>query len=206
MVGDRFADWTWIILGCSPLVREAYAMARRDFPGAPVITTNRGLQIEPDPDFYFLSDQIACKLWWEDARAASKRGKTKRITLRRDPQAMKMRTVDDFELVYREGHPFEPFQSSGLWCVEFAIRVGLARRVVLCGMDGYRHGCDGQDYFDGAHYYEPNDGLQKDLTRTVVDPLSNKIAAKYPQVEFLQVGEPCFTVNLPNWRVVQPQS
>ena len=121
---DRFADWTWIVLGCSPLAREAYATARRDFPGAPVITCNRGLQIEPNPDFFFLSDQLACKLFAEGGKTASKRGKTKRITLRRDPQAMKMRTVDDFEIVYREGYPFEPFQTSGIWCVEYAIRVG----------------------------------------------------------------------------------
>jgi len=202
---DRFADWTWIVLGCSPLAREAYATARRDFPGAPVITCNRGLQVEPDPDFFFLSDQVACKLFAEGGKLASKRGKTKRITLRRDPQAMKMRTVDDFEIVYREGYPFEPFQTSGIWCVEYAIRVGLARRVVLCGMDGYRPGCPGQDYFPGAYHYEPNDGLQKDLTKTVVEPLTNRIAAKYPEIEFIQVGEPCYQVNSPNWHVVPPR-
>jgi len=163
------------------------------------------LQVEPDPDFFFLSDQVACKLFAEGGKLASKRGKTKRITLRRDPQAMKMRTVDDFEIVYREGYPFEPFQTSGIWCVEYAIRVGLARRVVLCGMDGYRPGCPGQDYFPGAYHYEPNDGLQKDLTKTVVEPLTNRIAAKYPEIEFIQVGEPCYQVNSPNWHVVPPR-
>jgi hypothetical protein len=193
---------TCIVLGSSPLGRAAYAVARRDYPDAPVITCNRGLQIEPNPDFYFLSDMVACELWAEDARQASKRGKTQRVTLRRDPQAMKTRSVGDFEIVIREGHPYEPFQLSGWQCVEFAVRVVQARTVVLVGMDGYAHGCKTQDYFAGAYHHAPNDGLQKDLTRTVVEPLANRVVAKYPEVRFECRGEPCYSVKLPNWAVV----
>lgn len=192
---------TAILIGSSPTVRLTYPAARACWPAATTITCNRGLQVEPDPDFYFLSDQLACQLWSANAKAAAKRGKTKRITLRREPQAMKMRTVDDFEIVIREGHPFEPFQTSGLWCVEFAIRILGADQVVMCGYDGYRPDCPGQDYFAGADHYAPNDGLQKNLTRKVVEPLTNRIVAKYPAVTFVCLGAPWYQVNHPNWQV-----
>ena len=197
--------WTWIVVGSSPLAREAYAKAKVRYPEAPVITCNRGLVIEPNPDFFFLSDMVACDLWAADGKmAANRNGKTKTVTLRRDPQAMKMRKVDDFDLVVREGHPFEPFQMSGLWCVEFAIRFGLARRVVLCGMDGYRKELGVTDYFPGAHRIPENEGKGKELTPKVVCPLSDRIARKYPTVHFLQIGDPCYAIDLPNWEVVSP--
>lgn len=180
---------------------QTYPVAQARWPDVPTITCNRGLQVEPDPDFYFLSDQLACQLWSTKGKEASKRGKTKRVTLRRDPQAMKMRAVDDFEIVIREGHPFEPFQMSGLWCVEFAIRILGADQVVMCGYDGYRPGCKGQDYFAGADYYAPNDGLQKHLTAKNVEPLTNRIVAKYPAVTFLCLGAPWYEVRYPNWSV-----
>lgn len=197
--------WTWIVIGSSPLARESYAAAKARFSEAQVITCNRGLSVEPDPDFFFLSDQGACDLWSADGKkTANRNGKTKTITLRRDPQAMKMRKVDDFDLVVREGFPFEPFQMSGIWCVEFAIRFGRARRVVLCGMDGYRKELGVTDYFPGAHRIEDNEGKGLELTSKVVHPLSDRIARKYPTVHFLQIGAPCYEINLPNWEVALP--
>ena len=196
---------SWIVLGSSPLAREAYATAKRLEQFAPVITCNRGLGIEPDPDFFFLSDCAACQLFSREGKSASKRNsKTKCVTLRRDPQAMKMRTVDDFDLVVREGHPFEPFQLSGLWCVEFAIRFGNASQVILCGMDGYNPAVGLGDYAPGLESVNLNAGAGKDLTPSVVVPLSARIAAKYPQVNFLQIGAPCYRINKPNWDVVSP--
>ncbi len=192
---------TWIVIGSSPTVLQTYPRARSRWGDAGTITCNRGLQVEPDPDFYFLSDQLACQLWAAKGKEASKRGKTKRVTLRRDPQAMKMRSVDDFEIVIREGHPFEPFQMSGLWCVEFAIRILGADQVVMCGLDGYRPGCEKQDYFAGADHYPPNDGLQQHLTAKNVEPLTNRIVAKYPDVTFLCLGAPWYEVAYPNWSV-----
>lgn len=191
-----------IVIGSSPSVRQGYPLARDRWPDALTVTCNRGLQIEPNPDFYFLSDMLACQLWAEDARQASKRGKTQRVTLRRDPQAMKTRSVGDFEVVIREGHPYEPFQLSGWWCVEFAVRMLHARTVVLVGMDGYEPNCQNQDYFAGAYHHAPNDGLQKDLTRTVVEPLGRRVVTKYPQVSFVILGAPWYTINSKNFTLV----
>jgi hypothetical protein len=196
---------TWIILGSSPLARQAYATARQMAPDTPVITCNQGLSIEPDPDFYFLSDCKACTLFSRDGKAASKRnGRTKTVTLRRDAHAMKMRTVDDFDLVVREGHPYEPFQLSGLWCTEFAIRFGYATRLLLCGMDGYNPEIGVGDYAEGLPLVDCKHGPGKDLTATVIIPLSTRIASKYPQVHFLQIGAPCYRIEKANWEVVSP--
>lgn len=195
-----------IVLGSSPLGPEAYRLARGVWPHGIVVTCNRGLRIEPQPDFYFLSDCKACQLWSRDGHQAAKGGRTKCVTLRRDPQAMKMRTVDDFDIVVREGHPFEPFQLSGLWCVEFAIRVLYADIVVLCGMDGYRPDRGVTDYFAGADTLGASPDLGKNHTAKIVVPLTDKLASKYPDVLFLQIGEPCFTVNRPNWKVQSVQS
>lgn len=194
---------TYIVLGSSPLAPVAYATARARWPEAPVITTNRGLAIEPNPDFFFLSDSRACDLWAEDGRRAAARNKrTKCVTLRRDAQAMKTRRVENFDLVVREGFPFEPFQMSGLWCVEFAVRVGCAREVVICGCDGYRKQLGVTDYFPGAFRIVANEGLGKDLTSKCVEPLSNRLALKYPEVSFILLGGPCYEVPQENWTVL----
>jgi hypothetical protein len=195
---------TVIVLGSSRLAREAYATARRMAPEARVITCNRGLEIEAHPDFYFLSDCTACQLFSRAGKQASKTGKTLCVTLRRDAQAMKMRTVDDFDLVVREGHPFEPFQLSGIWCQEFAIRVVGAQRLILAGCDGYQPTVGLGDYFPGSTRIAESEGLGKDLTRTVIDPLMNRIVAKYPHVSFCLVGQPCYEICLPNWQVIAP--
>jgi hypothetical protein len=195
---------TVIVLGSSPLAREAYATARRLYYDARVVTCNRGLEIEPNPDFFFLSDAGACVRWSGDGKAAAKRGKTKTVTLRRDAAAMKMRTVDDFDLVVREGHPFEPFQMSGLWCLEFAIRFCGAGRVLICGCDGYRPTIGVGDYFPGATQIAESEGKGLYLTAKVIDPLTSRIVAKYPEVSFCLVGQPCYEIRSPNWEVIEP--
>lgn len=191
-----------IVLGSSPLARQAYAKARRQWPLARVVTCNRGLEIERDPDFYFLSDCKACQLWSRAGKEAAKRGKTQCVTLRRDAAAMKMRTVDDFDVVIREGHPYEPFQLSGAWCLEFAIRLPGASVVIMCGMDGYRREVGVGDYFPGAQRVPEGEGQGKDLLDTVIQPLTDRIVAKYPGVQFACVGKPNYTINRPNWAVI----
>lgn len=195
---------SWIVIGSSPLARQAYAEARRRWPDSQTITCNRGLSIEPQPDFYFLSDQLACQLWAADGKAAAKRGRTKTVTLRRDPAAMKMRRTDDFDLVLREGYPFEPFQLSGCWCVEFAIRFGAASIVALCGMEGYRPGVGTGpvNYFEGAHRIPESEGLGKDLLNKAVIPLTDKLCAKYPEVKFECLGQPNYEIARPNWHLI----
>lgn len=193
---------TWIVLGSSPLAREAYQWARFGHPTAPVVTCNRGIELESEPDFYFLSDAVACETWADRAKEVRRNNKTKLVTLRREPAAMKMRKVDDFDLVVREGHPYEPFQLSGMWCVEFAIRVGCASRVVLCGMDGYRGGLGAADYFPGSTVM-PTQGEDRGpkLVKVACEPLAGKLASKYPQVNFFQIGTPCYRINRANWSI-----
>lgn len=193
-----------VVIGSSQSARRGYDYARQRWADAPVVTCNRGLSIERDPDYYFLSDTLACQTWAADGHATSKRnGKTKLATLRRDLQAMKFRRVEDFDLLVREGHPFEPFQVSGLWCVEFAIRFLCANPVILCGMDGYSPTLGLADYFEGAHKFPdviPDAG--KRTTERVIEPLSVRLACKYFDVRFIQIGAPCYQVNKPNWEVV----
>ena len=193
---------TWIVIGSSPRVIEAYAIARQRWPNARTITTNKGLSVEPDPDYYFLFDLEGCQLWSREARQAAQRGKTKTVTLKRDPDALKALTVDDFDIFVEEGPPYEPFQISGLWCLEFAIRYGSASHVVMVGMDGYSPTVGPSDYFDGSQ--RPPDDMARGRNHliNIVIPRTNTLVRKYPEVQFLCVGRPHYQIDQPNWRIV----
>jgi len=189
----------WIVLGSSPLAPRAYAKACEDAIERVVITCNRGLAIEPDPDFYFLADSTACLLFADDAKAASKRG-TICVTLQRAQMAMERRRVEWFPLIVRNGPPFEAFQMSGLWCIEFAIIVGKAQRVWLCGCDGYTAEYAEERYFEGARPF-PDQGPKRHHTTNIVQPVTQKLCRKYPAVEFRLYGEPHYAVEAANWEV-----
>ena len=112
------------------------------------------------------------------------------MTLKRDARAIADRGVDFFDEFVRNGTPWFDFQMSGLFCVEYACRHG-ASVVYLAGMCGY----------DGKHDYWHTDVPEKngDLTKRVVEPLTNKMAAKYPSVEFVSLGPTRYTVEADNW-------
>lgn len=191
----------WIILGSSPNAQASYRKACADHVERVTITSNRGILIEPEPDFYFLSDRSACANWAGNAREADKRG-TCCVTLQRNDRALDARGIAWFPVKLRGGHPFEPFQLSGLACVEIAIRLGKARQVILCGMDGYDPERGIYDYFDGEEHSHKYKARGCDHTETIIEPVTNLLCRKYPSVDFLCYGAPRYAVTAPNWSVI----
>lgn len=181
-----------IILGSSPEAPSGLARARRDHAAA-VVTCNRGIYLDHAPAAYALIDNTACQLFGRLALAARALG-SRLVTLQRLPSALKSRGVDHFDEFVREGHPYESFQLSGLWCIEYAIRALGATLVALAGMCGYR---SGQHYFHSPSAREING----DLTETILRPQMPRLVAKYPAVQFVCYGQPAYQVDALNWEV-----
>jgi hypothetical protein len=162
------------------------------------ITSNGGIFIVNNPTYYFLSDSTACKLYGEHAKTAARMG-TQCVTLIRDHLPLKLRGIDWFPIMVQEGHPYEPFQLSGIWCAEHAARSG-ATRVVLVGMDGYDPDPQKQHYFFQSTI--PDMGIHNiGHNRRIIHPKMNIVVPKYPEVQWVLYGEPMYSVEASNWTV-----
>lgn len=189
---------TWIVLGSSPTAAEALARAKRAHRIDGLITCNRGILIEPRPSVYALIDHEACRLFASHGREARKRGVTC-VTLERPPLQLVERGIEWIDVRIQEGQPWEPFQMTGLWCVEYAIRIGRALRVLLCGMEGYSEQPAVQDYFVDDFGVKPKN---YDITKTVIEPLTRTLVQKYSIVQFFAYGNLNYTVEAENWTVI----
>ena len=186
------------MIGSSPLAVEAMTAARLEHKIDRTITTNRGIVLESQPTYYFLSDAQACQLWNAHARKAHLAGTTC-VTLRRSDHALEKRGVEWFDIIQDEKPPYEPFVLSGLWCLEFAAQAG-ATTVLLAGMDGWSSSPDVMDYFDGSLGKIKHN---TDWSRDVIAPRCRLLADKYPSVAWIQYGRPEFEVEAANWTVVR---
>lgn len=169
----------WLALGGGPSAAAGLRACRALAPR--VITTNAGLEIVPAPDMYFLSDQVACRLYRELARAAQRRG-AHLVTLARLPSAIAARGVGFFDEFLPEAPPYRPFRLSGVRCVQYAAEQGAAT-IYLAGHDGYATGPSAAK------------------TVAVIAPEMQALAAQYPQTAFVCLGAPLYSVESPNWRV-----
>ena len=183
----------WIVLGSGPTASFTYSIVRGEFPHSPVITTNRGILIEYTPTMYFLSDTVACEKFSKLARVAQSRG-TECITLQRSPAVIQQRGISWFDTFIREGTPYEPFQMSGLWCVEHVVLERGAQHVIMCGFDGY----------DGKNDYATDSTCEKngDLTKRVIEPLTESICRKYPGTLFECREKPRYEITADNWLIL----
>ena len=112
--------------------------------------------------------------------------------------AINKRGLTFFDCFWREGLPFEPFRISGVWCMEFAIRVMGATQLELYGYDGYSS--QESNYFDGVNHSKPQDLDGK--TVNVIQPATQAIVSKYPHVEFVCRGfQPRYEITGDNWIV-----
>lgn len=182
---------TWLCVGAGPSAETGLTRSRRDWPGATTVGTNSAAMLLR-PDFYFLSDHVACRRWGVVAKAYQALG-TKLLTLKRSPEALKHRGVDDFDLFFEA----PDFCYSGLFCVIWAAR--QAKRVCLVGHDGYRSTPEKLyvDYFDGR-LGARQQALQ---THELLRPRFQAVAEAFPAVEFVQYCQPLFKVEAPNWLI-----
>lgn len=200
---------TWLVLGSSPLADVAYEQACDDFSFDQTITTNAGIVLIPEPSVYFLNDQVACRVWMENAKHAAEQG-TRCVTFNRAVSALAERGVDWFdEFLTMTNQPVLKFERgkypgvgfSGCHTVAYACFAG-ATKVVLCGHDGYSNKGDCHNFM-GDDY----DSLRKSDMRCngavseIITPFFRRIASNYPEVEFVQYGQPHFQVGNTNWSV-----
>jgi len=204
-------EQAWIVAGAGPDAREMLALARARHPVAQIVTTNEGINLfePPDrPDAYFLTDAKACEIYGQKSRDIQARG-TRLVTLRRDPQALKMRRVDHCdEFVAISGAHNQFVRNgytaglSGLLCLQYAINQG-ARQIHLVGMNGYTGQKNG-DYFDG---HEPaNTGRKRHMhTETVIQPFTQAAVDECQDIEFVFYGALNYSVAGPNVRRIVPR-
>ena len=201
---------SWIVLGAGPDAREMLRLARARYPHSQIITTNEGIELFADPDFpdvYVLNDQVASRTYADRAKAIQKRG-CRLVTLRRDPQAMRLRGVDhcDEFLPFVSGRLHVPGSYcgglSGLLCLQYALNHG-AKSVHLVGMNGYT-GKRGGDYFDE---HEPdNKGRKRAMhTESIIQPFTQSAVDVCPDVGFVFYGQLNYSVAGQNVRRMVPQ-
>lgn len=188
----------WLVLGSSPRAPYALRAARDDYRVDSLITTNAGIMLEPAPEVYFLSDSEACRLYGQHAATAARNG-AKCVTLRRIHAALQLRGVEWFhEFILPEFDEYEPFQLSGTFCLEYAAK--RATTVLLCGMDGYDPSRQQTDYFDPSIRLIAKP-THVNMTERVVVPITRRVVAKYPAVEWICYGTPLYSVESDRWTV-----
>lgn len=195
----------WLMVGTAPSVMRTLPSFSA-FEGMR-ITCNGGIELVPDPDVYLLVDMVASKTFRENAIRAREQGATL-VTLHRDSEAALVdRKVHDFDEFLRcdsQGEPtkakYGRFRYSGPLCLEYACHHG-ASEIHLIGFDGYRTLGD---------YYKPQPGTKSksathgvERTRDVLQPACQAIARAWHDVQFIQYGEPIFSVDSGNWEVVR---
>jgi len=184
------------MIGSSPLAVEAVERVKADNDVDKVITCNRGIVIDPTPDYYFLTDGKASRLFNAHARNAQMAG-TVCVTLKRCEAALRNRGLDWFDEIVREDDGYEPFKMSGIWCLEYAARHG-ATTIFLAGMDGYSGDLSVPDYFVSTWGHVTR---QTDWTHEIIKPRCDVLAAKYPDIAWIQYGQPRYSVRAANWTV-----
>lgn len=181
--------------------------------GLTTVTCNSGIKLLPRPNYYFAIDQNAGHVHKDAAREAQQNGTTL-VTLHRDCRAMRDRAVDWYDVhltIPEQGDPtrenFGAFRYSGPLCIQFACLEG-AQTVYLVGMDGYRVGRNHQ--YDGCYFdYEWRTKPRPyrwpvEVTRDVILPAYTHLVRLWHDVQFVLVGDPCYKIEAPNWRVVHP--
>jgi hypothetical protein len=149
------------------------------------ITSNRGIRLI-SPTYYFLSDQAACRNYLPDLK---RHKHTITLTLKREDSALRARGLEYFQEFVREGHPYEPFKLSGLWCIEYACRHG-ASELLIVGMDGYR--------WAGDRFGEDHPRQATNHNEAIIEPQMAILVKKYPAVQFIFYGKPLYQVAGPN--------
>lgn len=193
---------TWLILG-SGLGANGFYCALRDQADV-VATCNAGLDNEPAPDVYWLTDSYAVRQYIALARSARENGAyifTSLESLKYNPQMEDIaHEVLDYDLhhlkVWTPGQLCNG-RTSGCFLVQIAVNSG-AERVILIGMTGYRSGPGGivQDYDDGR----PGQERHKS-TMSFYGPMMQSIFDQSPHVQFDLYGDPAWPWAAPNLNV-----
>lgn len=199
----------WLVIGSAPTVVKAFG----ELPllHYTTITCNNGIRLVPFPDYYLIYDQDHAVAFEGAARLAQANG-THLVTIHRsNKEALRRQKLDFYDEYIQVDHgPHEPTREqwgrpawSGQMCVEYACRNG-ATSIHLVGMDGYRKG---NDYFDAATYRKPlnNDAFPVEMNEVKIRPRMQSLTDAFPEIQFVQYGDPVYDVDRENWEVVRVQ-
>lgn len=183
---------TWLILGASPDADDVYARVRPTLKDVTVATCNSGIDIEPEPHVYWISDRKAAKMHLNAIRLARSLG-THIITS--GMTAMYDNDIRDVahEVVCYSLHPstvwtpgkYVNSRTSGAMLVQYAVNSG-ATEIHLVGFCGYmttkQRRC--VEYFHGVVGGEWCESVMK-----TYGPLLQNIIDQSPQVKWIMHGE-----------------
>lgn len=185
----------WICLGSSPNAPATLAAARKDYPHAVTITTNSGIRLLT-PDYYFLSDSLARRLFGNEARELSRQKKTVFIARKakeRPDVLIQNERTDVSPQTFIRGQ-YTQNNLSGLYCVQFALMNG-AQTIVAVGHEGYGSAETDRQYWDVRDHTSQN--LQH-YTRDFIAPWWRACVAACPDVTFHFYGNLRYDIAGPN--------
>jgi hypothetical protein len=185
---------TWIVIGASSSVPAFTDAVRARNPGAVSITCNAGIELLGGwrLDYYFLSDQNACRTHAAAACDVQQRG-AQLITLKRLPCALEARGVDRFDVFLKlSGRPTDTYvpgatsdvRFSRLFCTQFALNEHPGK-VIWLGMEKYPH-------------HIPHARKHNEL---YVQPFLQSCLKACPDVQFEFCGRPGFYLSSANLRI-----
>ena len=181
---------TWLVLGSSVSAPEEYQRAR---PFADVVVTaNRGVKIEPNPDWLWCSDNVAFARYRDKIDAAIAGGAkllTNAFGCKRAPGMREIaHTVfsypTKFDSNWRPGEYMNGRASGGM-ILQFAANQ-QPDRILMVGMEGYQStpGHLQVEYFDG----ELGAATSEKLMDTY-GPLVQSVIDQSPEIEFWFFGK-----------------
>lgn len=182
----------WLVLGSGPGAREHYERAREQC--GVVATCGTGIEIEPSPDYYWMTDTLSAILNGSAAIHARDQHGTQIITgvhtMERVPglgpyvdHIVRYSTQHETEWTPGEYHNG---RTSGCFLVQWAVNHG-AREVHLVGMGGYRSS-EGQitvDYDNGKRGVAEYEQVMRSYA-----PMMRSIVRQSPKVRFVFHGRP----------------
>jgi hypothetical protein len=198
----------WIALGGSENAPDMFRQAVEDYSDAVTITTNSGIKLIK-PDYYFLSDQIACQIFGAQAKEYQAAG-MKIITLQRKHESLVARKLDHADIFVKQVHSGCPLDVtpdaitdcmfSGLYCAQYALRNG-AEVLALPGHEGYPLNIKNNPkrcYWDDSTPVAPVTGDRH--TKEFIGPWWRKIIKVYSNTVFHFYGDLNFEIDGPNVR------
>lgn len=198
----------WIILGSSRTAEAGFEAALRMAPKAKIASANAGLMMLRDyrevPAIVVVLDEYAVRLFRPDFEWAHEAG-ARFVTYHWSGVKAALGWSDVEEIVVSMDEDsrydidvFTNANFSGLFALQLVMRE-KPRRVILAGMDGYDgryHYYDHADTFDGRR--GPWHGAL--ATSQIIEPFMRSMVAAHPEIDFIQLGEPHYTVSAPNYR------
>lgn len=192
----------WMFLGSSPAApRHVQEILPRLMP-CRTITTNAGIKLLPNPDVYFLSDQVACRNYIHLAKLAKEYCKTHFVTMHRYKQALEARNVEWFDEFLINGvDPPLPnrwgcYNQSGAMCLEYACRHG-ATEIHMLGCEGY----SAISYFD-QHERSTEFKIADAETTPQLIKRTTMVVECFPAVSFYVYGNLQYHIPLTNWHAI----